>query len=247
MLQTLGIIPILADVTKPESLISMPQADTVLFAVGMDRTKYDDIKTVYVDGLKNVLNRLSVRSKHLIYISSTGVYGNHDGNWIDESTTPNPIREGGKACLEAEEVIRTSPFQSRSTVLRFAGIYGPDRVPTRNLIESKDWKKLSANGFLNLVHVDDGANIVDVVSQQQPAGETYLVSDGQPPERKEYYEYIGKQFGIDKIPWEESIVDPKKSRSGSSKRISNQKLVEAFKIKFEYPDFKSGLAHALAL
>ena len=147
MLQTLGIHPILADITKPETLEALPQVDTVLFSVGMDRTKYDDIRTVYVDGLKNVLSCLSGQSKHLIYISSTGVYGDHGGNWIDESTTPNPVREGGKACLEAEEVIRSSSFQSRSTILRFAGIYGPERVPTRSLIESKDWKKLSANDW----------------------------------------------------------------------------------------------------
>lgn len=244
-LEKLGIEPIVADVTRPETLNDLPTADTVLIAVGMDRSKYSDIRMVYVDGLKNVLNRLSDTTNHLVYISSTGVYGDHNGNWIDESTEPNPIREGGKACLEAETTIHSGPFKTRSTILRFAGIYGPDRVPTKTLIQSKDWSKLSASGYLNLIHVDDGAQIVDSISGHAPQGETFLVSDGSPPLRKEYYEFIAQHFGINHIPWEESKVDPTKSRSGSSKRIRNQKLLDYFDINFQYPDYKSGLRHCL--
>ena len=247
MLQTLGIHPILADITKPETLEALPQVDTVLFSVGMDRTKYDDIRTVYVDGLKNVLSRLSDQPKHLIYISSTGVYGDFGGQWVDENSETEPVREGGKACLEAERLIAASQFADRSTILRFAGIYGPDRVPTRDLILSKNWKKLSAAGYLNLIQVDDGARLVTHVADQPPTGETFLVSDGQPSLRKEYYEFIAQQFGIDEIPWEESEVKPEESRSGSSKRISNGKLMERFEFKCDFPDYRSGLKNALDL
>ena len=165
----------------------------------------------------------------------------------DETAATQPAREGGKACLEAEQLIANSKFASRSTILRFAGIYGPDRVPTRNLIQSKDWKKLSAAGYLNLIHVDDGAKIVTIVADTQPGGETFVVSDGQPSLRKQYYKFIAKQFGVDKIPWEESKVKPEQSRSGTNKRISNRKLMERFEIQLDFPDFKSGLKNALDL
>ena len=246
-LQTEGISPIVGDVTSPESLDNLPEVDSVLFAVGMDRTKYSDIRLVYVDGLKHILERLAETTSHLIYISSTGVYGDFGGQWIDETAATQPAREGGKACLEAEQLIAKSKFATRSTVLRFAGIYGPDRVPTRNLIQSKDWKKLSAAGYLNLIHVDDGAKIVTIVADTDPSGETFVVSDGQPSLRKQYYEFIAKQFGVDKIPWEESKVKPEQSRSGTSKRISNRKLMEQFEIQLDFPDYKSGLKNALDL
>lgn len=246
-LQALGISPIVGDVTLPDSLDNLPAVDTVLVAVGMDRSRYSDIRLVYVEGLRHVIERISETTGHLIYISSTGVYGDFGGQWIDETAATNPAREGGKACLEAEQLIASSSFADRSTILRFAGIYGPDRVPTRNLIQSKNWKKLSAAGYLNLIHVDDGARIVTTVADQPPAGETFVVSDGQPSLRKEYYEFIAEQFGVDEIPWEESEVKPEESRSGSSKRISNRKLMERFEIQLDFPDYRSGLKNALDL
>ena len=85
------------------------------------------------------------------------------------------------------------------------------------------------------------------VAGQPPAGETFLVSDGQPSLRKEYYEFIARQFGVDEIPWEESEVKHEESRSGSSKRISNRKLMERFDFQFEFPDYRSGLKNALDL
>ena len=101
--------------------------------------------------------------------------------------------------------------------------------------------------FLNLIHVDDGARIVDQVSKTQPAGETYLVSDGNPVQRRDYYSYIAECLGLEQIPWSETDVDPKAARSGSNKRISNKKLVERFDVQFDFPDFRAGLKHAMAV
>jgi nucleoside-diphosphate-sugar epimerase len=244
-LESCGMRPIIADITRPQSLENLPETDTVLFAVGMDRSQYSNIRAVYVDGLQNVLAKLGPTTSHLIYISSTGVYGDFDGRWIDESAPTIPTREGGKACLEAEQLIATSRFGDVATVLRFAGIYGPDRVPTRALIESREWKKLSANGYLNLIHVDDGARIIESVAAESPAGQLYLVSDGHPPLRREYYQYIAEHFGVTEIPWEEVEATPGTSRSANNKRISNKKLLNRFEINFEYPDFKSGLDQSL--
>ena len=240
-----GMRPIIADVTQPQSLQNLPETDTVLLAVGMDRSRYSDIREVYVDGLQNVLAKLSPTTSHLIYISSTGVYGDFGGAWIDETAPAIPTREGGKACLEAEQMIATSRFGNASTVLRFAGIYGPDRVPTKALIESNQWKKLSANGYLNLIHVDDGARIIEAVAAQSPSGQLYLVSDGHPPLRREYYEYIARHFGVAEIPWEEVESTPENSRSANNKRICNNKLIERYDINFEHPNFRSGLAQSL--
>ncbi|MFK7765807.1 MAG: SDR family oxidoreductase [Mariniblastus sp.] len=248
-LERIGLTAIVADITDRQSLNELPQVDTVLVAVGMDRSKYSDIREVYVEGLRNVLdaisNSLSRETGQLIYVSSTGVYGDFDGEWVDEDSATAPKRDGGKACLEAEQLIQESSYQPRSTILRFAGIYGTGRVPTRDLIESKQWKKLSSAGYLNLIHVEDGADVVTTVANAQPSGGTFLVSDGNPTLRQNYYEFIANQFGIASIPWEESIVDTKNSRSGTNKRIGNKKLVKHYSIKFQYPDYRAGLKQAL--
>ncbi len=240
-----GITGVVGDVTRPETLSDLPEADVVLVAVGMDRSMYSDIEMVYVGGLKNVLAQLQGRSTHLIYVSSTGVYGDFDGAWVDETSTTQPLRPGGKACLKAEQLIDESDLANQSTVLRFAGIYGPDRVPTRRRIESGEWKQLSSTGFLNLIHVDDGANIVNQVSKTAAAGETYLVSDGNPVLRPDYYSYIAKCLGVDQISCVQTKDGPKVASRGSSKRISNKKLVEEFRIEFDYPDYRAGLKQAM--
>ena len=239
-----GITGIVGDVTQPQTL-NLPEADIVLIAVGMDRSMYSDVEAVYVGGLRNVLDNLP-QPKHLIYVSSTGVYGDFDGQWVDESSTTQPLRPGGKACLKAEQLIRESDLANRSTLLRFAGIYGADRVPTKERIKAGEWKKLSSAGFLNLIHVDDGAKIIDRIAQTEPAGETYLVSDGNPVLRRDYYSYIAECLGAEKVPQSETSVDPKVGRSGSSKRISNKKLVEQFQVEFDYPDYRAGLKQAMA-
>ena len=121
----------------------------------------------------------------------------------------------------------------------------PGRVPTRELIVSKQWKKLSSDGYLNLIQVDDGARIIETISNQQATEETFLVSDGNPPVRRAYYEFIAEYFGVSQIPWERSDVELGNVRGSNNKRVSNKKLVERFKITFEFPDYKTGLLHAL--
>ncbi len=247
--ERLGLSPIVADITNANSLTELPIVDTVLFAVGMDRSKYSDIRLVYVDGLKHAIDALSKslsdETGQFIYVSSTGVYGDFGGDWVDENSANHPEREGGQACLEAENVIRASRFQSRSTILRFAGIYGEGRVPTGKLIQTRQWEKLSSAGYLNLIHVDDGAAIVETVANANPAGETFLVSDGNPALRRDYYEFVANHFGVDPIPWEQVDGHSGSSRSGSNKRIGNKKLLEHFSITLQFPNYRAGLAQAL--
>ena len=250
-LSSLGYQPILGDITKPETLEKLPDVDTILFAVGMDRSKYDNIRDVYVDGLRNVLERLgefdSLKTlKHFIYVSSTGVYGDFGGKWIDETVSTNPTREGGKACVEAEQMIASSPLADRATILRFAGIYGPNRVPTRDRIESKSWDKISSTGYLNLVHVEDGAAVIESVAEQfeQPNCEVYNVSDGAPSLRRDYYDFVSSQLGMGEVPWGVTDSASNDSRASSSKRVSNEKLMDRLKFDFQYPNFESGLIQA---
>lgn len=242
-----GFQPIVADITKPETLVGLPQVDTLLVAVGMDRSVYSDIEMVYVDGLKNLLDSLSFAPRHLIYVSSTGVYGDFGGAWVDEGSPTQPLRPGGKACLKAERLLLESQFADRVTILRFAGIYGSGRVPTKQTIESGKWNRLTTAGYLNLIHAQDGAAIIDRVAAKTPGGETFLVSDGSPVLRRDYYQFMAELLNVGKIKWDETIADPNSTRGGSSKRVANKKLIEWLgDFEFQYPDYRSGLEQAVA-
>ena len=241
-----GFQPIRADVTRPETLGQLPVVDTVLFAVGRDRSINADVFDVYVQGLANTLNALSPKIQQVIYISSTGVYGDFEGRWVNEQSATEPRRDGGRACLQAEQTLLQSEFANRSTILRLAGIYGPGRVPTRSTVESGDWQKLTSSGFLNLIHVEDAAEIVKQFSDLAPAGGIFNVSDGHPVLRRDYYAKMAELLGIPEIPWQQTLVDPATARSGANKRVDNEKLQQQLEIEFQFPDYRAGLADAIA-
>ncbi|MEM9413163.1 MAG: NAD-dependent epimerase/dehydratase family protein, partial [Planctomycetota bacterium] len=194
---------------------------------------------------QNVLQKLENRSKHLIYISSTGVYGNFDGQWVTETSETNPQRPGGQACLEAETLIQNSEIASRSTILRLAGIYGKNRIPHWSAIQNQQWSKLSPHGHVNLIHVRDAARVVDSVLTQNLSGQLFLVSDGAPPKRVDFYNYIAEQSGTGPIDWTVPAEDKSTQRSSSDKRVSNRKLITMTQYEFLFPDFRSGIADAL--
>lgn len=239
-----GLKPVIADITQPKTLAAalsdLPPMDTIVFAVGMDRSQYNDIFDVYVEGLRRFIQYYPHPIEHLIYISSTGVYGDFGGDWVDENSPTDPAREGGKACLAAEALLAQTT--DRWTVLRMAGLYGGDRVPTKSLIENRDWNRLSPAGFLNLIHQTDAVNVIDAASKIKPMGQTILCSDGNPPIRGDYYQYIADHFQLGKIPWPQDTTPDPNSRSANSKRIANQKMLEVLDLKLVHPNFKSGLA-----
>lgn len=239
-----GLQPIVADITNADrlkrALAALPVMDTVVFAVGMDRSQYSDIYDVYVQGLRRFIDSYPHKIKHLIYVSSTGVYGDFGGDWVVEDSPTLPAREGGKACLMAEALLAEST--DNWTVLRMAGLYGGARVPTKTLIENRDWAKLSPHGFLNLIHQTDAVAAIAKTADIKPMQEIILCSDGNPPLRKEYYQHIADQFKTGTIPWPaQTEVDPK-SRSANSKRIGNDKMLRLLDLELKHPDFKSGLA-----
>ncbi len=129
-----GLRPIVADVLRAETLVALPAADTVLYAVGYDRTAGASIHDVYVSGLQAVLNALPERTGRFLYASSSGVYGQSQGESVDENSPTTPTREGGRACLAAEQALAAHPFGPRAIVLRFAGLYGPGRIPQAGAI-----------------------------------------------------------------------------------------------------------------
>jgi nucleoside-diphosphate-sugar epimerase len=155
-LAALGIEPIVGDVLEPASL-KLPAAKTLLYAVGLDRTSGRTMEEVYIQGLSNVLADIS-NIERIIYISSTSVYGQTDGEWVNESSATEPIEASGKVVLAAEKLLRSK--RSDAVILRFAGIYGPGRLLQKNAILIGEPLGGDPEKWLNLIHVDDGAKAI---------------------------------------------------------------------------------------
>ncbi len=123
-----GLRPIVCDVSDATSLLGrLPEVNTVLYAVGFDRSSDKAMREVCVGGLHNVLNALPASTERIIYISTTGVYGQADGDWIDEESPCRPSRESGRVFLEAEEALRAHALgrrESFSDSREFTGLEG---------------------------------------------------------------------------------------------------------------------------
>ena len=248
-LRRLGVEPVILDVTDPGSLAGLPKVDSVLHCVGFDRQSGRSIREVYVDGFQNVLDALFRQQPGcpIVHASSTGVYGGDDGGWVDEVAPVEPLTESGRACLDAERLL-TERHAAGSVILRFAGLYGPDRIMRREGLERGEPVVGSPDKFLNFVQIDDAAAVaVRALDETGPLGsELFLVSDGHPVTRAEFYgaacEYLGAPPPRFASP---APGRPEAKREGSNKRISNRKLLDRWGDILQYPNIRVGLAASL--
>ncbi len=238
-LRQAGIEPVIGDVLAPETLRELPAADAVLYAVGFDPRAGASKRSVYVDGLDNLCRQIARRAGRFIYVSSTSVYGQDAGERVDERSPTAPASEDGRICLAAEGVVRRH-FPGSSSILRFSGIYGPGRLLRRiESLRSGEPIRANPDGFLNLVHVDDGARIAVEAARRQ-LEETLLVTDDMPVRRRAYYELLADLCTAPRPVFE--ISPGEELRLG--KRCANARLRAAFGGVFEFPTFESGLRHA---
>jgi nucleoside-diphosphate-sugar epimerase len=259
-----GTFAVQADVTKPETLTALQTLpalggtppESLLYAVGYDHsTSEPDIYSVYAGGLDNVLAALPTSVTRVIYISTTGVYGTAGGGWVDEETPPDPQRDGGKASLFAEEILRTHPLGKRSAILRMAGIYGPGRVPHLDNLKAGIPIPAPHAGWLNLIYVDDAARIVSgsdgwlAERELNDGPHVFCVSDGYPVVRWDYYNEAARLIGAPPPRFTAPPASsPAAARAGVNRRVNSSKLSEWLYregIALSHPDYSFGLAEIL--
>jgi nucleoside-diphosphate-sugar epimerase len=234
-----NVEPIVCDVLKPETLLPLPQADTVLYAIGFDRTSGASMRSVYVDGLANVLAHLPP-PRCFLYVSSSSVYGQTDGGWVDETSPTLPQEESGRIVLDAENLLRAK--LPDAIVLRFAGIYGPGRLLRRQSIEKGEPIVGDAGKWLNLIHVDDGARAILAAEVRAQPGRVFNICDDHPVRRRYFYATLARLL---KAP-EPSFVAPPPDQptpphEKAHRRINNRRMKEELRVALQFPDFDQGL------
>jgi nucleoside-diphosphate-sugar epimerase len=235
-LRRLGADPLVFDVLDPAAA-RLPAAATVLYCVGFDRSAGAGMRDVFVRGLGNVLDRLPPPERFL-HVSSTGVYGQHDGEWVDEGAATEPQDDSGRVVLEAERLLRAR--LPAAAVLRFAGIYGPGRLlRRRQALEAGEPFVGDPERWLNLIHVEDGAAAVLAAEARARPGGVYNVCDDRPVRRRDFYALLAELLGT---PAPRFVPGPDKR---ANRRISNRRLREELGLPLRYPTCAEGLRVAV--
>jgi len=248
-----GVDAVRADATDPDSLGALPDADAVVFAASSGGRGAAAARSVYVEGLTNVIEEYGSRGTtpdRLVYTSSTGVYGDHEGAWVDEETPIDPTTEKTRVLAEAERVAleTAAEFGIDGTVARFAGLYGPDRYRLERYLNGP-----VTAGYLNMIHRDDAAGAVRYLLEADAArGEPVLVVDDEPAEKHAFADWLAEKCSVgrpEKRSKAERITAGDLSaaaerRIRTSKRCANGRL-RALGYEFRYPTFREGYRDAV--
>jgi nucleoside-diphosphate-sugar epimerase len=181
-----------------------------------------------------------------IYLSTTGVFATPataeaSARWVDENSSVGPTRAGSANALQAEQWIEHSGFEH--VILRPAGIYGPGRIPNIQPIRDGQPLQVDPDSYLNLIHVDDLAQVIASVSQGPLRHSLYCVSDGNSAKRRDYYAFIAQKLNLPVPQYSEcSPLENIGRRGQANKQVSNRRLMEDYSIRLEYPDYRSGLS-----
>ncbi|WP_340100912.1 SDR family oxidoreductase [Salinibaculum salinum] len=243
-----GFDAVQADITDERDLSAVPDVDAVVFAASSGGRGADAARDIYVTGQQISVDHFGGRADppdRYVYTSSTGVYGDHGGDWVDEETSLDPQTEKTAVLAEAERVALERPreFGVDGTVARFAGLYGPDRYRLERYIDGP-----VTEGYLNMVHRDDAAGAVaHLLVGDHARGETVLVVDDEPVSKWAFADWLAAQCGVSeprKQTKEERLADPDLSEAArrrieTSKRCSNEKL-RGLGYEFAYPTFRDG-------
>lgn len=245
--QDAGLRPIVADICDPASLADLPDVDTVLYAVGYDRSSGRSRDEVMLSGLQNVLDRMRDRCRRFVFISSSSVYGQSDGEWVDETSRCQPTQPGGECCLAAEKLVAEA-FADRPVawqILRLSGIYGPGRLLSKiETLRSGTPLAGRPDAWLNLIHVDDAVQAVLACETRAQSGMTCLVSDDRPALRREYYSHLAAVVDAPPPTFDESQPAARGS-GGVNKRCRNVRMHDELGVTLRYPTFVEGLAASM--
>lgn len=188
--------------------------------------------------------------RRLVYLSTTGVYGDCGGDWVDESRVPAPAVPRALRRWDAEQTLRAWSRESgcELVILRVAGFYGPGKLPLERLRRCLPMVCEEEAPFSNRIHIDDLVTVCVAAMERGKAGEVYNVSDGHPTTMTDYFDRIADLAGLTpapKISLQEAgrqLSPGMLSYMQESRRLRNVKMLDELNISLRYPDLTTGLA-----
>ncbi len=233
-----------ADFSKPlPSGLLPPCLDYVVHTATPGERSDHGYKTAYCDGVSNLLAALdSTTIRRFFFVSSTAVYHQNDGSWVDETSPCNPKRFNGTRLLQAEQILQDSAF--KGTSLRFAGIYGRGRNYLINRVKSGSEIQLEPPKYTNRIHQDDCVGMLAFLIAQDLSerhlDDCYVGVDDNPASEAEVHQWLAKQLNAPDPAVKKTTKSPQQN-----KRCSNQRI-RSLGYQFNYSGYEQGYAVELS-
>ncbi len=239
-----GIASIAADLAQPEDLADLPGGiDFVFYLVSPNGSEDALYRRAYVEGLRGLIEALHRDGQRppLLFASSTAVYRQYDGAWVDESSETAPNHWSGKRLLEGEQIaLQALPS---TTVVRFGGIYGPRRTQLIDRVRSgRAGYQVDPPQYANRIHRDDCAGALHHLMNLENPNSVYLAVDNEPAEERAVLLWLAGVMGSPS-PREAEKTEVSKRPRGN-KRCRNARLVQSG-YTFRYPTFREGYSAVL--
>ncbi len=178
------------------------------------------------------------------YLSTTGVYGDHAGGWVDEDTPLTPSTRRGQWRKDAEAAWRAVPDLPLH-IFRLAGIYGPGRGPFAKVRNGTARRIIKDGQVFSRIHVDDIAQVLEASIAQPNPVRVYNLCDDDPAPPQDVIAYAAELLGLplpEAIAFDAADMTPMaRSFYAESKRVRNDRIKEELHVKLQYPDYRTGL------
>ncbi|MBM7063327.1 NAD-dependent epimerase/dehydratase family protein [Pseudomonas sp. UL073] len=241
-----GVLPVAADLGEAARPAAWPHGELDYLVYCAAATRYDEAgyRLAYVDGLARVLDWLAQagqRPRRLLFVSSSGVYGQQGGEWIDEVS---PAEAGDMSSVVMREAERLALGSGHpASVVRLTGIYGPGRNWLLNQVREGQWALAQPPVFTNRIHAEDAAGLLACLLEAEQRGaaldDCYLGVDDEPAALHEVVEWLRGRLDV-----AERAAEAGMRRSGS-KRCSNARARGLGWVP-QYPSYREGYAAVLA-
>ncbi len=185
------------------------------------------------------------------YLSTTGVYGDHRGGWVDETTPLTPSTRRGRLRVAAETAWRQLSDRAGLPlhIFRLAGIYGPGRGPFAKVRDGTARRIIKPGQVFSRIHVDDIAQVLAASIARPDPGAIYNVCDDDPAPPQDVIAYAAELLGLPLPPdiaFDEADLSPMaRSFYAESKRVRNDRIKEDLGVRLLNPDYRTGLAALL--
>ena len=239
LLEASGIRPVLLS-GKKVTVTDLGKADHILISVPPEQDGSDPV----LNFAEAALAALQDQIKWVGYLSTTGVYGDHQGAWIDEETPTGLLSERGQRRVAAEAQWAATGLPMH--YFRLAGIYGPGRNSLRALQNGTARRVVKQGQVFSRIHLADITRILEASMANPNAGRAYSVCDDTPAPPQDVVTYAAELIGVSPPALQDfataELSPMARSFYGENKRIRNNRIKEELGVSLEYPDYRAGLS-----